>query len=161
MIEYLYYTKEKNKMFKQNVKDMTPQGQKEYYRKNASGFSIGIALLTLIAAPLMPLIAGGKYADYLVSIIISCVLGLAFLCIGILFLKKDSSVVATIMLVFFGLYIVEKIYEIATTLNPILGVWVALACLQIFYIFKYQRIKKKELADYLAKPENPTPTLPQ
>ena len=143
-------------MARKKLSEMTPAGQKDYYRKNSSGFSIGIGLLSLIAAPLMPLIAGGKYSDYLVTIIISCALGLAFIGIGVLFLKKDSSAVAMIMLVFFALYLIEKIYEIVVTMNVALGVWIGLGALQIFYIFKYQRIKKKELADYLASPQTPT-----
>ena len=142
---------------KRNPRDMSPEGQKAYYRKNASGFSIGIAILTLISSPLMPLIEGVKYSDLLAPILISCALGLAFLVVGILFLKKDSSAVATIMIVLFVLYVLEKIFEIVTTQNFMLGIWLALGILQLVYLFRYQRIKKNELADYLAQPETPAP----
>ncbi|MDR0462224.1 MAG: hypothetical protein LBG88_02735 [Christensenellaceae bacterium] len=127
---------------RKSLKDMGPSEKSLYYRKNASGFSIGVGVITLIAAPLLPLILGVPYKDAFIDIAISCALGVAFLILGILFLKKDSELLAKIMIGFFALYVVEKVYQIIVSYNMSVIIWLVFAIMQITYLVQYLRIRK-------------------
>jgi len=143
------------KTARKNVKDMTPAEKTVYLRKNASGFAMGIGIITLIAIPLLPLIYHYSYKSVLPDIIVSCCFGALFLAFGILFYKKDSSAFAKVLIVLFIIYAFEKIYELVIAYNFAVIVWIVLAIMQIIYLFQYLQNKKK--SDFTTI-QVPTPT---
>jgi hypothetical protein len=141
-------------MKKIDLNTATPTEKMDYYRKNSAGFSIGVGVLTLVVTPLLPLIFGVSYKSALIDLIISGVLGVAFLALGIWFYKKDSRHLAKVMIGLFVLYIAEKVFQVIAAFNAGVIVWIVLAVMQIIYLIKYLRIEKTKYEETL-KPTAP------
>jgi len=133
--------------------------KKKKLRTNCAAFSIIIAVFTFIGAFALPLIAGVslKNTEVLISIAIAVVLGLAFLVLGIWFLKKDSRGVAIAMIIMFILYVVDRVYLLADGGNIAVIVWLVLGIMQIVQLVQFLRIKDKEQVEALQQPQQPAP----
>ncbi|MCL2851027.1 MAG: hypothetical protein FWE01_01550 [Firmicutes bacterium] len=118
--------------------------RKQRLRKGASSFAIVVAILTLIGAFVIPLLGDGlSFSDTvtIVGIVIAFVLGTAFLIVGILFFRKDSRILAIILLVFFILYVAERIAILAMGGNFFVIMWLSLGIVNIIQLIQYLKIK--------------------
>jgi len=131
-----------------NQQNIDMEMRKEKLRKGVAGFAIAIAILTFIGAILLPIISDYMSfddAEVIISLVISIGLGMAFLVVGIMFMRRDSEGLAITLLVFFILYVVERIFMIAMGGGVIVIFWLVLGVMCITQILQYLRVHRQQL----------------
>ncbi|MCL2375433.1 MAG: hypothetical protein FWC82_02795 [Firmicutes bacterium] len=122
------------------------RGGDEKAKNDAAGFAIGIGILSIIGAFVLPLILRHDFSNLLVLIpaIITAVIGLAFVVAGVLFWKMGGLVLAIILLILFVLYAIERILIIILGFafgapNIAAFVWLAASGVAMFQVVRYLR----------------------
>lgn len=126
-----------------STKNFTQDERRNKLRKTTAIVAIVIAVLSLIGAPLLPLVDDdASFTDIgtIITMVIILHLAVAFLVLGIVFLKKDSRPVAIGLLVLFIIYAIERVVMIAMAINFFAVMWLVLSIVQIIQLFQFLKI---------------------